>query len=132
MAARIGRQTDFFFGGDSPGDNILGIREIGLSFNGEGVDITSGEDNGYRTLLTNISAQDEVEITVSGVTKDTRMKEAWSNGEKTQPITIIYPDGSTFTGTFFLSSYSEGEPYNDASTFDATLMSSGQTTFTPA
>ncbi len=130
MAGRIGRQVDFFFGGDSPGDQILGVREKGLELNGEPIDVTSDEDSGVRTLLTNVSAQDEVGLSISGVTKDTRLKEAWFNNERTQPITIVYPDGSTVTGEFFLSSYSEGEPYNDASTFDATLMSSGTIVYT--
>lgn len=132
MAGRVGRQVNFFFGGNSPGDQILGVREKGASFNGEPIDVTSDEDSGVRILLENISAQDEVEVTVSGVTKDTRMKEAWTNGQRTQPIILEYPDGSQLSGTFFLSTYSETEPYNDASTFEATLMSSGAVTYTPA
>ena len=132
MAGRVGRQVTFFFGGNSPGDQILGVREKSVTFNGDPIDVTSDEDSGDRTLLENISAQDEVEISVSGVTKDTRIKQAWTNTQRTQPITLEYPDGSQLSGTFFLSSYSETEPYNDASTFEATLMSSGAVTYTPA
>lgn len=129
---RIGRQVKFLFGGNSPADEIKGIREKGLELSGEPIDVTSDEDSGVRCLLTNISAQDEVGITISGVTKDTRLQQAWHDNERTQPCTLEYPDGSIVSGTFFLSAFSLGEPYNDASTFDATLMSSGAVTYTPA
>jgi predicted secreted protein len=130
MAGRIGRQVRFFFGGVSPADEILGVREKGIELNGEPIDVTSDEDLGVRILLDNTSAQDEVGISISGVTKDTRLKAAWFAGERTQSCRLEYPTGSTITGTFFLSSYTETEPYNDASTFEATLMSSGTITYT--
>ena len=131
MAGRIGRKVRFHFGGISPADEIPGVREKGVELNGEPIDVTSDENDGVRILLENISAQDEVNVTVSGVTKDTRMKQAWIDRLRTQPVLIQYPDLSSLSGTFYLSSYSETEPYNDASTFEATLMSSGVVTYTP-
>lgn len=131
MAGRVGRQVTFFFGGESPGDQVLGVREKGLELNGEPIDVTSDEDSGDRTLLENISAQDEVNINISGVTKDTRLKEAWFNNQRTQTCRLEYPDGAILTGTFFLSSYTQTEPYNDASTFEASLMNSGAVSYTP-
>jgi predicted secreted protein len=132
MAARAGRQVTFFFGGNSPGDQILGVREKGLECNGDPINITSDEDSGVRTLLENLSAEDTVNLSISGVTKDTRLKEAWFDGERTQAITLNYPDGSSLTGTFYLVSYAETDPYNEATTFQASLQSSGTVTFTPA
>jgi predicted secreted protein len=132
MAGRIGRKVRFHFGGISPADEIPGVREKGVELNGEPIDVTSDENDGVRILLDNISAQDEVNVTVSGVTKDTRMKQAWIDRLRTQTVLLQYPDLSSLSGTFYLSSYSETEPYNDASTFEATLMSSGVVTYTPA
>lgn len=131
MAGRVGRQVRFFFGGVSPADEILGVREKGIELNGEPIDVTSDEDSGKRILLDNISAQDEVGISISGVTKDTRLKAAWFSNQRTQQCRLEYPTSGLITGTFFLSSYTETEPYNDASTFEATLMSSGTVTYTP-
>lgn len=131
MAGRIGRQVRFFFGGLSPTDEILGIREKSLKMNGEAIDVTSDENNGYRELLSNIQAQTEVSVGINGVSKDTRLKSAWFNRQLTQTCRFEYPDGGILTGTFFLSDYSETEPYKDASTFECTLLSSGQVTFTP-
>ncbi len=130
MTARIGRQVDFFFGGQSPGDEILGVREKSLDLNGEPIDVTSDEDNGKRTLLDNLSAQDEVNLGINGVTKDTRLKEAWFSGNRTQICRLQYPNGGVLTGTFFLTSYKETESYKDATTFEATLASSGTISFT--
>lgn len=130
MVARVGRQTQFFFGGNSPNDEILGVREKSIDLNGEAIDVTSGEDAGVRVLLT-VSAQDEVNIGINGVSKDLRLKTAFTTGQRTQICTFIYPDGSILTGTFFLESFKETEPYKDASTFEASLKSSGVVTFTP-
>lgn len=132
MGGRIGRQVRLFFGGNSPGDEILGVREKGLECNGAPVDVTSDEDNGVRTLLENLSQEDQITITLGGVTKDTRMKQAWFDGERTQPIVLTYPDLSQVSGTFFMSDYKETENYKDATTFSATLMNSGVVTFTGA
>ncbi|HVQ43355.1 MAG TPA: phage tail tube protein [Candidatus Saccharimonadia bacterium] len=130
MTARVGRQVDFFFGGNSPGDQVQGVREKGVECNGEAIDITSDEDDGVRTLLT-IPAEDQVNITLSGVTKDTRMKAAWFARERMNNITLRYPDGSTISGDFFMTTYTEGENYKEATTFQSTLQSSGVVTFTP-
>lgn len=131
MAARVGRQVRVYFGGDSPADEILGVREKGVEFNGEAIDITSDENGGVRYLIDNTSAQDEVNISLSGVTKDNRIKTAWITGERTQVVTLLYPSGEIISGTFFMSSFSEKHEYKGASTFDTTLQSSGIVSYTP-
>ncbi len=128
MDGFLGRDIDFFWGGNSPGDQILGVREKGIEINGEAVDVTSDENDGWRTLLTT-PGQKEVTISVSGVTKDQRLKTDWFNNNRTQPVTITYPDGSIMAGNFYLSSYTDTGPYNDATTFEAELMNSGAVTF---
>lgn len=129
MVGRVGRQVDFTFGGNSPNDTIKGVREMSIDLNGEPIDVTSNEDDGIRTLLT-LSAQDEVNVGISGVSKDTRLKAAWFTGDRTQQCTFVYPDGSTMVGTFFLATFKETEPYKDAATFEASLMSNGPVVYT--
>lgn len=131
MDGFLGRDIDFFWGGNSPGDQILGVREKGIEINGEPVDVTSDENDGWRTLLS-VPGQKEVTLSLSGVTKDQRLKTDLFAGNRTQPVTIIYPDGSTLTGNFYLATHSETGPYNDATTFEAELQSTGVVTFTPA
>lgn len=131
MAARVGRQTKFFWGGELPANEIAGIREKSIAINGEPIDVTSDEDNGWRLLLT-VAAQNEVTISISGVTKDRKLIVDFFAGTRTRALTIQYPGGDELSGTFYLASLTEGEPYNDASTFEAELQSSGVVTYTPA
>ena len=127
MVARIGRQTTISFGA-----TLVGVRELGYEHSGEPIDITSGEDSGVRTLIDDAAAQDEVNISVSGIAKDDDLKTLIFAGTRTQATTVTYPDGATIAGNFFISSLSETEPYQDATTFEATLVSSGTVTYTPA
>jgi predicted secreted protein len=102
-----------------------------LELNGAPVDISSDDSAGWRELLANISGQDEVNITVSGVTKDQVLKNDWFGNTRTRVATITDADGSVLSGTFYLAAYTEKASYKDARTFQATLNSSGPVTFTP-
>lgn len=114
------------------GSEIPGVREKGLAISGEPVDVTSDEDAGWRTLLdSNGATQDQIDITLSGVTKSSILKRDWFEGSRSGTATLTYPDGTTISGTFYLSAYNETGAYNDATTFDATLMSSGPVVFSP-
>lgn len=120
MAGFAGREIELTWGSNP----IDGVREKGISLNGEPINVTSDEDDGKQTLL-DISAEDSVTITISGVTKSSDLRDDWFNGNRTATATLTYPDGYGITGTFFLSTYEETGAYNDATTFTATLNSSG-------
>ena len=126
MSARVGRAITLTWDGAA----IQGVREKGVALNGEAIDITSDEDDGWRTLL-DVPGQNEVNITLSGVTKSTVLRAAWFSGSRTETVVVTYPSGGSFTGSFYLASYSEAAPYNDAFTFDAELQSTGEVTYTP-
>lgn len=125
MAASAGRNLELKWGTAE----IPGVREKGLSLNGEPINVTSDEDSGRRMLLT-VSAEDEVNVTLSGVTKSNTLKAAWFSNARTETVTITYPNGDVIEGSFFLASYTDNGPYNDATTFDAELRSTGEVTFT--
>jgi len=128
MAARIGRKVAFTWNAAA----VTGVREVGISINGEPIDVTSEEDDGVRLLLSE-AAELAWEISLSGISKETALfDDAATITARTQAVTMTYPDGSTISGNFYLSSYSETDPYKDASTFEATLQSSGAITYTPA
>ena len=130
MAASVGRRITFYWGGNSPGADIAGVREKGINVAGEPIDVTSDEDSGWRTLLEN-PAQNEVNISLSGVTKDERLRNDFFNGNRTQIAQIVWPNGAILSGTFYLASLEITGAYNDAATFSAELQSSGAVTFTP-
>lgn len=127
MAAEYGRKVTLTWGAAQ----LLGVREKSLSINGEPVNVTSDEDDGWQMLLTE-DAENSVQIELSGVTKDTVLRQAKLTGGASlnEDVTLTYSDGSTITGNFQLGPYSEGQPYNEAVTFTATLMSNGPVTFT--
>lgn len=126
MAAEYGRKVAFTWDGSA----INGIRENGLTMAGEAVNITSSEDGGVQQLLDE-DAETSHEIKISGVTKDTTLRQAKANGNIQAAVTLTYTDGYVISGTFNLSEYTEKQPYNDAVTFEATLMSTGTVTHTP-
>lgn len=130
MAAEAGRNITFGWGTGSPQPEIAGVREKGVSLAGEAIDVSSDENNGWRTLLA-LAAENQVEISLSGVTKDKTLKTDWFAGNRTKPGKLTYEDGGIIAGTFFLAEFSEKGSYKDAVTFEAKLMSSGVVTYTP-
>lgn len=110
--------------------DIPGVRQKGITLNGEAIDVTSDENNGIRTLLST-SSQDQIDLAISGVVKTSILRDDWMQGNRVQSVVIEYPDGATITGDFYLASYVETGVYNDAVTFDATLQSTGAWTYSP-
>lgn len=127
MAGNAGRKVNFEWGGDT----VPGVREKSIAIAGEPIDVTSDDSDGWRELLSE-AAENQVDLSLSGVTKSHALKTAWFEGDRTEEVTITYPDGATLAGTFFLASFTDTAPYNDAMTFEAELQSSGPVTFTPA
>ncbi len=126
MAGFVGRKIILTWGGQQ----IDGVREKSAALNGEPIDVTADESDGWRELLAD-PGQNEANISISGVTKSDRLKDDWFNGDRMQTATITYPDGGVLSGTFFLASYTDTGAYNDATTFQAELQSSGEVAYAP-
>lgn len=127
MVARVGRTVAFTWDGSA----VSGTREKSAACNGAPINVTSDESSGWQTLLT-VAGENAVTISLSGVTKSDVLRAAWFSGERTEAVTLGYPDGGELAGDFYLASYTEGDPYNDAATFQAELQSTGAVTYTPA
>jgi predicted secreted protein len=128
MPASIGRTAILSW--NSSNTAILGIREKSFALAGEPIDVTSDEDDGWRQLLT-VPSQQQIDVSVSGVTKDDTLRTAWFSGDYVANVIFYLSDNSTISGTFFLASYTETMPYNEAITFEATLQSTGTVIYTP-
>lgn len=127
MPAFKGRSIAFLWGGVA----IQGVREKGITRNGDPIDISSDDSLGWRELL-DLSAEDQVDIKLSGVVKSEQLRKDWHAGARTKIVTITYPDNSVISGTFYLNNFGETGVYNDATTFEGSLQSTGAVTYTPA
>jgi predicted secreted protein len=127
VAEDLGRAIAFTWNGVA----IPGVRSKAIKRNGAAVDVTSDENQGVRKLLENKSAQDNIDLSISGITKVRTLMQDWHAGTRTRAVVITFPDGSTLSGNFFLQDYTDTGPYNEAITFEAELLSDGAIVFTP-
>ena len=123
---------------EKAGTTLLGINTKSITVGSSSIDITTDEDNGYRTLL-DANGLDTLDISGSGVTKDTLLRGVMmtSGSKMLTDITIQYPPvggqaaGDTISGDFYLTSLGEsGGGSDQAITFDISLQSSGAWTYT--
>lgn len=102
---------------------IATARTTSFTVNNEAVNITSVGDDGIRRIFAE-PGEKSVEIQIDGLYEGSGLMDIALNGSLIKDVVLDY--GSyTVEGDFFMSSYNEGQPYNDAVTFSATLMSTG-------
>lgn len=136
MAGATGRELLLKKGGTV----IAGLRNVTISWGGESIDVTTGEDSGKRLLLA-ASGQEQIDLSFDGITKDSVLRDiALGSGSKMlTDVTIEWPifdsvtnsDPADISGNFRFSSYEEGAPHSDAITFSGSLESSGAWTYDP-
>nr|BDD44160.1 hypothetical protein 27 [bacterium] len=126
MAAYKGRK--FLLKKD--GTVLAGIRTKSFAVNGEPIDITSDDDDGFRKLLEE-AGQYQLDISFDGIVKDDTLRAIILAGGSLMlsDITMEMPDqdpAMELSGDFFLSDLEESGTYNEAVTFSGTLQSSGK------
>ncbi len=128
MAANVGRKLLV----KRNGATIAGARTKSVTVNNEPIDVTTDDDSGYRTLL-EAPGQQQIDLSVEGLTKDDALKQAAIEGTTLiEPYTIEFPSGATVEGDFRLNNIELGAEYNAAITFTAEIQSTGAYTYTAA
>jgi TP901-1 family phage major tail protein len=128
MAAFVGRRALLKKGTTT----IAAVRSRTVTINNEPVDITSDDDNGFRTLLQDPGTK-TMDISFEGVAKDAvTLNDVMSTADIMNGYSILFPTIGTLAGEFVVTSFEIGAPYNEAGTFSCTLQSSGAFTFTAA
>ena len=113
------------------GVGSIPIMSKGLSVNNEMIDVTSDTSGGWATALAE-PGQKSIELSFSGVVENLDlMYSVVSNVSQIYACTLTYPDGSVVSGDFSFGSFSDTGEYNEKYTFEASLASSGEVTFTP-
>lgn len=128
MAKHLGREVILEDENEEP---IANLRTKEVQVEREPADVTDDDSSGWREILPT-PGQVNINIAISGVlaNDELRVKAISMNGLRGKKL--VYPDGGELEGDFFLANYSETHEYNEASTFDGELQSSGVITYTPA
>ena len=117
---------------------IAGITSKDLAIGKEAIDVTTDEDNGYRTLL-DVAGTKTLDMNISGVfNNDVLLNIAADEvSQLLTDITIEFPPigaqvtGASFSGDFWLNGTTiNGGGSDGAIEFSGTLQSSGEWTFT--
>ena len=108
------------------------VRNISISAEVETVDITTmSSSGGWRQFVPGI--KDGGEITVEVLYDETQIDTIEGNiGSSSSAFTITFPDGSTWTGSAFITSFSIDNPQDDAISCSITLKVDGAAVFTVA
>jgi len=108
----------------------IAITTKGLSVNNEMIDVTSDKSDGWATALAE-PGQRAIELTFSGVVENLNLlMSTINNTSQIYACVLTYPDGSTVDGDFGFGSFSDTGEYNGSYTFESSLASSGEVTFT--
>jgi TP901-1 family phage major tail protein len=118
---------------DGTFQTIAGLRATRISFNAETVDVTSLESaGGWRELLAGAGVK-TASISGSGVFRDAgtdeRARQIFFDGE-IPDFQVIIPDFGVVEGPFQISAIEYAGSHNGEATYDLTMTSAGQLTFT--
>ena len=112
------------------GAGSIAIQEKSVSINNEPVDVTSDTSDGWTTVLAE-PGNKNLELGFSGVVENLNLVlSVMNNTSQIYACTLTYPEGSVISGDFFFGSLGNTAPYKEAYTFEASMSSSGEVTFT--
>ena len=112
---------------------IIGqARTKSLTVNNSAINVTTDDDDGIQKLLSE-PGEKAVEISVDGLylSTDTSLLDLSLTNDLVKAVVFDYGAGLyTINGDFFMTSYNEGLPYNEAITFSASFSSAAAVTKT--
>lgn len=126
MAKHLGRNVILSRGGVP----VANVRTKSISVNRELVDVTDDNSSGWAEHLSE-AGQMDVSISVEGVISDRAFLGSVLDptlGDET--YTLAYPDGGEVSGSFGVTSFSNENSYNEASTYSFELRGNGVITYT--
>lgn len=112
---------------------VAGLRATRVSFNAESVDVTSLESaGGWRELLAGAGVK-SASISGSGIFRDAasdeRVRQIFFDGEMPN-FQVVIPDFGTIEGAFQVSSIDYAGNHDGEATYELSLASAGQLSFT--
>lgn len=132
ITAFAGRDIRFYVGDGAGGAKIC-ARSKTVTIGSESIDITQDCDGAFRKLMDEPASR-FIDMSVEGIlTQDDWLLQALNTQSSVflNEYTLVIPGIGEISGDWFISNFELGAPYNDATTFSATVQSSGEWTFTP-
>ena len=114
---------------------VGGARTNSLSFNNTPIDATSASSTGHWREFLDGKPNPSMDISVSGVFQDDSQDAQIKTdmlAATLRNFEIIVPDFGTFEGGYIITSYSVNGSHDGELTFDLSLQSGGQVSFTSA
>lgn len=108
---------------------VAGMRATNIAINGNQVDISNKDSNGWQELLSDAGIR-KLDISASGIF-DSDAADAGVFLEKAAlantfiDAVVVFGNGVTFLGTWAISNYTLDGPYDNAQTFSMTLTNQG-------
>lgn len=130
MAAKAGRNVIVYYTPPGATEEVaLGaLKSKSVTINNEPIDITTDDDSGYRTLLSDAGSMRSADLKLSGLLKD-RVFLEYVDQQALLAIRIVFPGATTLgvqiTGNFWVTSTELGAEMEDAATVDYSFQSSG-------
>lgn len=135
MVAQNGKDLLIKLDMDNTGNfsTLAGLRASRISFNAESVDVTSlGSQGGWRELLGGAGVK-SASISGSGIfkdeTTDERARQLFFDGD-VPDFQVIIPDFGIIQGAFMITAIEYAGSYNGEATFEMSMASAGELTFT--
>lgn len=135
MTAQNGKDLLIKLDMDNTGNftTLAGLRATRISFDAESVDVTSLESQGgWRELLGGAGVK-TASLSGSGIFKDNttdeRARQIFFDGEVPR-FQVIVPDFGVIEGPFMITAIEYAGSYNGEATFEMSMASAGELTFT--
>lgn len=114
------------------GSPIAAGRSKTITINNEPIDVTTDDDDGFRTLLEDPATR-SVDLSIEGVMEDDVLLAAAADaGPFIETVSITFDSGAVLSGEFRFNSLAITGEHDGATTFTAEMQSTGAYTFTPA
>lgn len=111
---------------------VAGLRSTSITINGEEVNVSSKDSDGWRELL-EAGGERSVNISAAGVFKDSAVEALVRTAALNQTIEmfrILYDNGDSWIGDFQITSLEHAGENNGAVMYTMSLSSHGPVTFT--